>query len=98
HSAMWRRQSRPRAASGATRFMTDPDTAPSDTACPNCRKPPVLCVCSAIEPIDNKIFVLILQHPQEQDRELGSAWIAHRQLKNSRLVVGLSWKGLAAIL
>jgi DTW domain-containing protein YfiP len=57
-----------------------------------------LCVCSAIEPIDNKVFVLILQHPQEQDRELGSAWIAHLQLKNSRLVVGLSWKGLAAIL
>jgi DTW domain-containing protein YfiP len=78
--------------------MTDPDKAQSDTACPSCRKPPGLCVCSAVEPIDNKIFVLILQHPQEQDRELGSAWIAHRQLKNSRLVVGLSWKGLAAII
>jgi DTW domain-containing protein YfiP len=76
----------------------DPDNATAETACPRCRKPAGLCVCSAIEAIDNKVFVLILQHPQEQDRELGSAWIAHRQLKNSRLVVGLSWKGLAAIL
>ncbi|MBV8654253.1 MAG: DTW domain-containing protein [Alphaproteobacteria bacterium] len=86
----------PEGVEGGARGAGDGHT--QDTACPKCRKPPGLCVCSAIEPIDNKIFVLILQHPQEQDRELGSAWIAHRQLKNSRLVVGLSWKGLAAII
>jgi DTW domain-containing protein YfiP len=72
--------------------------APPEAACPNCLKPPGLCVCEAIEPIATRRFVLILQHPQEQDRELGSAWLAHRQLANSRLVVGLSWRSLAAIL
>src|SRR6202022_27189 len=69
----------------------------SETTCPRCRKPHGLCVCAAIEPVANCVFVLILQHPQEQDRALGSAWLAHLQLMNSRLVVGLSWKGLAAI-
>jgi len=69
-----------------------------EIACPRCRKPPGLCVCDAIEPTANRVFVLILQHPQEQDRELGSAWLAHLQFVNSRLVVGLSWRGLAAVL
>ena len=32
-----------------------------------------LCVCDEIVPIDNRVAVLILQHPQEQDRELGTA-------------------------
>jgi DTW domain-containing protein YfiP len=66
--------------------------------CPHCRKPLGLCVCEGIERIDNKVSLLILQHPQEQDRELGTASLAHLQLKNSRVVVGLSWPGLAALL
>src|SRR5579864_6485436 len=44
-------------------------TAPSD--CPRCHKPMPLCVCDDIAPIDNRVSVLILQHPQEQDRALG---------------------------
>jgi DTW domain-containing protein YfiP len=74
----------------------------SDTAtallCTGCGKPAALCLCAALQPIDNRIAVLILQHPQEQDRTLGTALLAHRQLTNSRLVVGLSWPGLAAAL
>jgi len=41
--------------------------------CPRCLKPQALCVCAGIAPIDNKVSLLILQHPQEQDRELGTA-------------------------
>ena len=70
----------------------------ADPACPRCRKPPGLCVCDEIEPIANRVALLILQHPQEQDRELGSAQIAALQFARSRLVVGLSWRGLAAII
>jgi DTW domain-containing protein YfiP len=66
--------------------------------CTGCGKPEALCVCAALQPVDNRIEVLILQHPQEQDRALGTALIAHRQLANSHLVVGLSWPGLAAVL
>jgi DTW domain-containing protein YfiP len=66
--------------------------------CAGCGKPTALCVCAALQPIATRVAVLILQHPQEQDRTLGTALIAHRQLTNSRLVVGLSWPSLAAAL
>ncbi|MGB4058174.1 MAG: tRNA-uridine aminocarboxypropyltransferase [Alphaproteobacteria bacterium] len=62
--------------------------------CPQCEKPQNLCVCEAVAPVDNRIFVLILRHPQEQDRKLGTARIATLQLKNSALKTGLSWPNL----
>jgi DTW domain-containing protein YfiP len=46
-------------------------------------------------PVDNKVFVLILQHPQEKDRVLGSAGMLVNSLANARLVIGLSWRNLA---
>ena len=49
-------------------------------------------------PVDNRVFVLILQHPQEQDKQLGTAQLARLQLKRSLLKVGLSWPGLKRIL
>ena len=38
---------------------------------------------------------LVLQHPQEPDHEIGSAWLATECLENGRLKVGLSWPNLA---
>jgi DTW domain-containing protein YfiP len=46
-------------------------------------------------PVDNKVAVLILQHPQEQDRALGTARLICETLANARIVVGLSWRNLA---
>jgi len=51
-----------------------------------------------IAPIDNRITVLILQHPQEQDKSLGTAALLAAELRNARLRVGLSWPNLAAAL
>ena len=45
--------------------------------------------------VDNKTTVLILQHPQEQDRALGTARLVKDTLVNSKLTVGLSWRNLA---
>jgi DTW domain-containing protein YfiP len=45
--------------------------------------------------VDNKVAVLILQHPQEQDRALGTARLTCDTLTNAQLVVGLSWRNLA---
>jgi DTW domain-containing protein YfiP len=45
-------------------------------------------------PVDNKVAVLILQHPQEQDRALGTAGLVVSTLANAMLVVGLSWRNL----
>jgi len=42
--------------------------------------------------------VLILQHPQEQDRLLGTARLAARQLSNATFKIGLSWASLAKAL
>ncbi len=49
-------------------------------------------------PVQNRTAVLILQHPQEQDRALGTARLACLQLRNATLKIGLSWPSLAAAL
>ena len=69
-----------------------------DDICSLCEKKRKLCVCDAITPLDNSIFVVILRHPQEQDRVLGTARIMTRQLKNSLLKTGLSWRNLSKII
>ncbi|MGQ9366876.1 tRNA-uridine aminocarboxypropyltransferase [Azospirillum sp. ST 5-10] len=66
--------------------------------CANCLKPQHLCVCEAIDPIDNRIGVVILEHPQEKREILGTAQIARLQLRNAVVKVGLSWPGLKRIL
>jgi len=66
--------------------------------CPACGKRAELCVCVAIRPVETRTEVLILQHPQEPDRELGSARLAQLCLPRSSLKVGLSWPNLAAAL
>ncbi len=65
------------------------------TSCSNCLKESTLCVCSEIRPISTQLHVLILQHPQEPDKDLGSARLAHLALPNSTLKIGLSWRNLA---
>ena len=62
--------------------------------CPRCAKPLPLCVCDDIQPIANRIALVILQHPQEQDRLLGTARIAAQQFSDATLRVGLSWPSL----
>jgi DTW domain-containing protein YfiP len=52
----------------------------------------------AIVPIDNRIAVLILQHPQEQDHLLGTAQLATTYLTNATLRIGLSWPSLTKAL
>lgn len=70
--------------------------------CKRCEKPLPLCVCAALpaegEGVDNRVYVLLLRHPQEQDRKLGTARIATLQLKNAALKTGLSWANLAKVL
>lgn len=44
--------------------------------------------------VDNKVAMLILQHPQEQDRVLGTARLICSTLANAQLTVGLSWRNL----
>jgi DTW domain-containing protein YfiP len=66
--------------------------------CPRCLKPQALCVCEGIAPIDNNVSLLILQHPQEQDRELGTARLTTLHFRDALLKIGLSWPSLTKIL
>jgi DTW domain-containing protein YfiP len=50
------------------------------------------------QPIDNRIFVLILQHPQERREALSTAPLVCANLRRAKLAVGLSWPGLARAL
>jgi DTW domain-containing protein len=67
-------------------------------SCPRCLKALDLCVCELVRPLETRTHVLILQHPQEPDKDLGSARLAHLALPNSTLRVGLSWPNLKAAL
>src|SRR3978361_2406456 len=66
--------------------------------CPSCHKPMPLCICDSITPIENRISLLILQHPQEQDRALGTARLTALHFKNAVLKIGLSWPSLSKAL
>jgi DTW domain-containing protein YfiP len=66
--------------------------------CPRCHKPLPLCICDSITPIENKVLLLILQHPQEQDRALGTARLTALHFANAVLKIGLSWPSLSKAL
>jgi DTW domain-containing protein len=66
--------------------------------CPRCQKPLPLCICDSVTPVESRIKLLILQHPQEQDRALGTARLAAQHFKDAVVRVGLSWPSLAKAL
>jgi DTW domain-containing protein len=76
---------------GSAAAETTPD-------CPRCLKPLPLCICDSVTPIDNRISLLILQHPQEQDRALGTARLTALHFSNAEVKIGLSWPSLSRAL
>jgi DTW domain-containing protein len=66
--------------------------------CPRCLKPRALCICDQVVPIENHLSLLILQHPQEQDRALGTARLTIQHFRDATLRVGLSWPSLSKAL
>ncbi|MBR1220254.1 DTW domain-containing protein [Bradyrhizobium sp. U87765 SZCCT0131] len=84
--------------------MSDtPTTTPAPAAdaipdCPRCGKPLPLCICEQVKPLENRLQVLILQHPQEQDRLLGTARLTALHFPDAVLKIGLSWPSLSKIL
>ncbi len=77
-----------------------PDTAIAEPIpeCPHCQKPMPLCICDSVTPIESRLALLILQHPQEQDRALGTARLLARHFADATLRVGLSWPSLSKAL
>lgn len=50
------------------------------------------------EAIDNRVFILILQHPREKKELLATAALTVAMLRRASLVVGLSWANLTQAL
>ena len=51
-----------------------------------------------VEPIENRLFVLVLQHPQEKREAIATAAASRAALRQARLAIGLSWPNLARAL
>src|SRR6476659_9441486 len=66
--------------------------------CPHCGKPLPLCICDSVAPIKSKVSLLILQHPQEQDKALGTARLTALHFQDAVLKIGLSWPSLSRAL
>ncbi|MBV9530755.1 MAG: DTW domain-containing protein [Bradyrhizobium sp.] len=66
--------------------------------CPRCQKPAPLCICDSVSQIRNRISLLILQHPQEQDRSLSTARLTALHFTDAVVKVGLSWPSLGKAL
>jgi DTW domain-containing protein YfiP len=65
--------------------------------CEKCYRPKGQCLCGKVTVFDNRIKIVILQHPQERYKALNSARLAHLILKNSNVFVGLSWPNFKKI-
>lgn len=78
-----------------SKAVTDAEEVPE---CADCGKPLPLCICDSITPIKNKISLVILQHPQEQDRALGTARLTALHFGDAVLKIGLSWPSLSKAL
>lgn len=63
-------------------------------SCPECGKPPGVCICDRVEKMATHLRVVILQHPQEDDALLGTAKLVDVTLPKAEVRVGLSWASL----
>jgi DTW domain-containing protein len=65
--------------------------------CPCGKRPLDLCLCPSLTPLPLRTRVVIVQHPQEQDMELGTARLLTGQVEGAILRTGLSWPNLGKI-
>jgi DTW domain-containing protein len=68
-----------------------PGVLESREMCWSCRRPKRVCYCAAVQPIETRTRVVILQHPRESDVPINTARIAELSLSNSTLHVGIDF-------
>lgn len=56
--------------------------------CSKCGKPNKACICPWIQSLSSNVELIILQHPHEMDKPLGTARILSLSLANSQVLVG----------
>ncbi len=65
--------------------------------CARCRRPSVVCYCPHLPTLDTKNRVLVLQHPRERDKAVGTAHMASLCLPNSHVAVGVDFSGYGQV-
>lgn len=56
--------------------------------CSRCRRPKVVCICSAFQWIDNPLPIIVLQHPTEEKKPFGTCKIVENCLSACSIFVG----------
>lgn len=56
--------------------------------CPQCGKARKACICGLVRPLSSNVELVILQHPTEEHKPLGTARILKLSLANCRCFVG----------
>lgn len=54
----------------------------------SCRRPVKACICQWVRPVANRVELLLLQHPLEQDHAKGTATLLQLSLQHCRIWVG----------
>lgn len=86
------------AGDGDGRPATAAGASPEEERCACGKRPADLCLCPELRKLSTRLSLLVLQHPQEQDKELGTARLLTEQVEGAVLKVGLSWPNLAKAL
>ncbi len=73
-------------------MKTPPPTDAADES------PTVTRVRELITPLQTRTRIVVLQHPQERDRDLGTVPLLRAMLPKVEVIVGLSWPSLARLL
>jgi len=66
-------------------------TAPPRQVCELCLRPQSVCYCRTLSSFATRTKILLLQHPREERKPIGTAHMAHLSLKNSQLRVGVEF-------
>jgi DTW domain-containing protein YfiP len=79
-----------------------PDDAPLTPheprrVCPRCARPSVVCYCAHLTELPTRTKVLVLQHPRERDKPIGTARMAALCLPNAEIAVGVRFEDDARV-
>ena len=67
------------------------------SVCPRCARPSVVCYCAHLSALPTRTKVLVLQHPRERDKPIGTARMAALCLPSAEIAVGVSFEDDPAV-
>jgi len=74
-----------------------PDGFEPRETCARCRRPARVCYCRHLPSLETRTRVVLLQHPRERDKAIGTAHMASLCLVGSELHVGVSFESSRAL-